>query len=419
MTPMPEPRRLPGKTWLYFTAQSINLTTAVMSVTMAAMVGAALAPAPALATVPYGFQFLLLMLATYPAARLMARLGRKRAFMLGSLALVVAGLSGYQAVRLGSFALLVLSHSALGVYVAFANFNRFAATDGLPATLKARALSLVVAGGVVAAFVGPALTGLLKDAGGYPAFALCYASFIVLAALAFVVAWAQPQVPRPPLPARRKGGEPLPLQAKLAMAIAALGYGIMNLLMIQASLHMNHMHTGFDDIRSAIQWHVIAMFAPSFFTAALIRRIGLKALLCLGLVLLAGSSALNLLVSEHLGLVLALVVLGLGWNFTYVGGGALLAQALGNTPQAMDAQGKNDLAIAVCATLGAFLPSVLIGLVGWAGSNLLCLVLLAALLLATWRLLPGTQRLSTPAVPESPQAPAGARSPRGAHAGAR
>lgn len=419
MTPMPEPCRLPGKTWLYFTAQSINLTTAVMSVTMAAMVGAVLAPTPALATVPYGFQFLLLMLATYPAARLMALLGRKRAFMLGALALVVAGLSGYQAVRLGSFALLVLSHSALGVYVAFANFNRFAATDGLPTVLKPRALSLVVAGGVVAAFVGPALTGLLKDAGGYPAFALCYASFVPLAALAFAVAWVQPQAPRLGEPARRKVSSPLPTQARLAMAIAALGYGIMNLLMIQASLHMNHMHTGFDDIRSAIQWHVIAMFAPSFFIAALISRIGLKALLCLGLLLLAGSSALNLMVSAHQGLTLALVVLGLGWNFTYVGGGALLAQVLGNTPQAMDAQGKNDLAIAICATLGAFLPSVLIGLVGWAGSNLLCLVLLAALLFATWRLLPGARSVSTPAAPQSAQVPAGAHSHRGAHVGAR
>ncbi len=145
---------LPARTYLYFIAQSVNLTTAVMSVTMAALVGAALAPDPAWSTVPYGFQFLCVMLATYPVSWLMGRIGRRRAFMLGALPLALSGVSGFLAVQHQHFVALILSHCALGVYIAFANFNRFAATDNLTQHLKARALSLVVAGGVIAAVVG-------------------------------------------------------------------------------------------------------------------------------------------------------------------------------------------------------------------------------------------------------------------------
>ncbi|RML73706.1 putative Membrane protein, partial [Pseudomonas syringae pv. maculicola] len=136
---------LPRRTYLYFAAQSINLTTAVMSVTMAAIVGATLAPEARFSTVPYGFQFLFLMLATYPVSRMMSRIGRKNAFMLGAIPLVISGLSGFWAVEYQHFPLLVFSHAALGGYIAFANFNRFAATDNLDQTLKPKAISLVVA----------------------------------------------------------------------------------------------------------------------------------------------------------------------------------------------------------------------------------------------------------------------------------
>lgn len=256
--------RLPRTTWLYFTAQSINLTAAVMSVTMAATVGAALAPTPALSTVPYGFQFLLLMLATYPASWLMSRLGRKRSFLLGCVPLALAGISGYLAVVQQSFGLLIASHAALGIYVAFANFNRFAATDNLEPGLKPKAISLVVAGGVIAAVVGPTLTQVLREAGAYQAFSLCYAAFIGLAIFAALVTLCLPDTPAPVAKPSLARASLLSLPSApimLAMAVAALSYFIMNLLMIQASLHMQHMHEDFTAMRLAIQWHVIAMFA--------------------------------------------------------------------------------------------------------------------------------------------------------------
>jgi len=379
---------LPRRTYLYFTAQSINLTTAVMSVTVAAIVGAALAPAATWSTVPYGFQFLCLMLATYPVSRLMSRIGRKRAFMLGSIPLAVSGISGYLAVQYQHFPTLVISHSALGIYIAFANFNRFAATDNLAQNLKPKALSLVVAGGVIAAVVGPALTEWLRDVGGYPLFSLCYAAFVGLAVMSLLTAACLPgdtgtaSNDRAAKPAGTTA-EPLSPVVAVAMAVAALGYGIMNLLMIQASMHMKHMHEDFSDVRLAIQWHVIAMFAPSFFTGAIIHKLGIRATICLGLGLLIGCTAMNMWSHSYAMMTLSLIALGLGWNLTYVGGGALLAQTLQNSPAAMQMQGKNDLAIAVFATIGAFSPSLLLGTVGWDGTNAICMALCIVLLMAT------------------------------------
>ena len=379
---------LPRRTYLYFTAQSINLTTAVMSVTMAAIVGSALAPAATWSTVPYGFQFLCLMLATYPVSRLMSRIGRKRAFMLGSIPLAVSGVSGYLAVQYQHFPTLVISHSALGIYIAFANFNRFAATDNLAQNLKPKALSLVVAGGVIAAVVGPALTEWLRDVGGYPLFSLCYAAFVGLAVMSLLIAACLPgdsAITRNDRAAKPAGAatELLSPVVALAMAVAALGYGIMNLLMIQASMHMKHMHEDFSDVRLAIQWHVIAMFAPSFFTGAIIHKLGIRATICLGLGLLIGCTAMNMWSHSYAMMTLSLIALGLGWNLTYVGGGALLAQTLQNSPAAMQMPGKNDLAIAVFATVGAFSPSLLLGAVGWDGTNAICMALCIMLLLAT------------------------------------
>ena len=391
---------LPRRTYLYFTAQSINLTTAVMSVTMAAIVGAALAPAATWSTVPYGFQFLCLMLATYPVSRLMSRIGRKRAFMLGSVPLAVSGISGYLAVQYQHFPTLVISHSALGIYIAFANFNRFAATDNLAPNLKPKALSLVVAGGVIAAVVGPALTEWLRDVGGYPLFSLCYAAFVGLAVMSLLTAACLPGdtgTASNDRAAKAAGttAEPLSPVVAVAMAVAALGYGIMNLLMIQASMHMKHMHEDFSDVRLAIQWHVIAMFAPSFFTGAIIHKLGIRATICLGLGLLIGCTAMNMWSHSYAMMTLSLIALGLGWNLTYVGGGALLAQTLQNSPAAMQMQGKNDLAIAVFATVGAFSPSLLLGTVGWDGTNAICMALCIVLLMATAGLL--QRKVSGPA----------------------
>lgn len=415
--------KLPFATYLYFLAQSINLTTAVMSVAMAAIVGASLTPSLWLSTVPYGFQFLCVMLMTVPASRLMKRIGRKPAFLLAALPLALSGAAGYLAVDRSSFALLIVAHALLGSYIAFANFNRFAATDGLDAQLKPRAISLVVAGGVLAALAGPLLADRLKDVAGYAPFALCYAAFTGLALLSFLVHLAVREAPgaaRLPAAGGGHGGtdghDGAGGQAGAnghegangysgadghagaawravrrspalgaAIAVGALGYGIMNLLMVQASLHMAGLHMHFSAVGTAIQWHVVAMFAPSFFTGAIIGRLGLRAVIAGGILLLIAASVLNLLSDGYAMLVTSLVVLGLGWNFTYVGGSALLARVLGEQPHAIEVQGLNDLGLSVMATAGAFLPALLLQGLGWAGTNLACIGLCLALLACVHR----------------------------------
>ncbi|WP_321285539.1 MFS transporter [Alcaligenes phenolicus] len=384
--------RLPFRTYLYFLAQSINLTTAVMSVTMAALVGGSLAPEPWLSTVPYGFQFLFVMLFTLPASRLMAAIGRKKSFLLASLPLAASGVVGYWAIELKQFSWLVASHALLGIYIAFANFNRFAATDGLGSMLKPRAISLVVAGGVIAAVTGPLLIRSLKTSSFGPEFAACYAAFTLLALVSCILNLCIKEV-RPAQPAARQKtnrGQTLGLvlhnkTLAIAICIAAIGYGIMNLLMIQASMHMSHLHVHFSDISTAIQWHVLAMFAPSFFTGILIQKFGLKTIAITGILLLLVSSLVNIVGHSYTMLTLSLLILGLGWNFTYVGGSALLTESLEGKPQFLEVQGLNDLGVSICATLGAFAPAFLFSFAGWSGTNILtaiiCLVLLLLSLL--------------------------------------
>lgn len=378
---------LPYRTYLYFLAQSINLTTAVMSVTMAALVGGSLAPEPWLSTVPYGFQFLFVMLFTLPASRLMAAIGRKKSFLLASLPLATSGVVGYWAIEMKQFSWLVASHALLGTYIAFANFNRFAATDGLNSTLKPRAISLVVAGGVIAAVSGPMLIRGLKTSSFGQEFAACYAAFTVLAGVSLLLNLLIKEVKPVQSTTLKKTsrGQTLGLvlhnkTLAIAICIAAIGYGIMNLLMIQASMHMSHLHVHFSDISTAIQWHVLAMFAPSFFTGILIQRFGLKTIAISGIVLLLLSSLINIVAHGYTALSLSLLILGLGWNFTYVGGSALLSNSLEDKPQALEVQGLNDLGVSICATLGAFAPAFLFSFAGWSGTNILsasiCLLLL-------------------------------------------
>lgn len=378
---------LPYRTYLYFLAQSINLTTAVMSVTMAALVGGSLAPEPWLSTVPYGFQFLFVMLFTLPASRLMAAIGRKKSFLLASLPLAASGVVGYWAIEMKQFSWLVASHALLGTYIAFANFNRFAATDGLNSTLKPRAISLVVAGGVIAAVSGPMLIRGLKTSSFGQEFAACYAAFTVLAGVSLLLNLLIKEVKPVQSTTLKKTsrGQTLGLvlhnkTLAIAICIAAIGYGIMNLLMIQASMHMSHLHVHFSDISTAIQWHVLAMFAPSFFTGILIQRFGLKTIAISGIVLLLLSSLINIVAHGYTALSLSLLILGLGWNFTYVGGSALLSNSLEDKPQALEVQGLNDLGVSICATLGAFAPAFLFSFAGWSGTNILsasiCLLLL-------------------------------------------
>lgn len=373
--------RIPLSTYVLALGQAINLIAAVLSVTVAALVGAKLAPTPGYATIPYGLQFAAVMICTYPASVFMRRYGRRSGFMAGAIPLIASGIVGYYAVVHSNFAALAGAHFLLGVYVAFANFYRFAAVDNIQAELKAKAISLVVSGGVLAAIIGPVLAIFLRDISGFPEYALCYGVFVVLGLLTIVLmlGW-QNTGPAPGNEITDTRAPAFSEKTKLTVPIfiaifsAAGGYFVMNFLMIQASLVMKGMHVHFNSSSQAIQIHVLAMFVPSFFTGHLITRFGVKNILLLGFALLSACAVSALVLQGYSPMLLGLVLLGLGWNFTYVGGGALLAQQLTEASRHRW-QGLNDVAIAVCATIGALSPAMLLSLAGWQGSNLICLVI--------------------------------------------
>lgn len=382
-TTIVEAPRIPLSTYFLSLGQAINLIAAVLSVTVAALVGAKLAPAPAYATIPYGLQFAAVMIFTYPASAFMRRYGRKAGFLVGALPLIASGIVGYQAVIHSNFAALTAAHFLLGIYVAFANFYRFAAVDNIQSELKPKAISLVVSGGVLAAIIGPLLAISLRDVSGFPEFALCYGIFVVLGALTIVLImfWNNPG---PALISASDIRDAFSTERTrvtfpilIAIFSAASGYLIMNFLMIQSSLVMKNMHVHFNASSHAIQIHVLAMFAPSFFTGSLISRFGVRTILLVGFFLLSACTVFGLSLHGYNSMLLGLILLGLGWNFTYVGGGALLAQHVCEASRHRW-QGINDLIIAVCATMGALSPSILLSTAGWQGSNLICLSIACA-----------------------------------------
>jgi len=377
---------LPGATWLLSAAQAINLTAAVIAVTISALVGVHLAPTLALGTVPYGAQFTAVMLCTYPASMLMHRYGRRAVFSAAAVLLITSGAVGMHAVESRSFIGLIVTHILLGSYIACANFYRFAAVDHVATEKRAKAISLVVAGGVAAGIVGPAIAAALQSVSGYAEFSLCYGFFIVLGILTLLLMtlWTPGKKISSAPPMSSTGATTWRGNKKIwaAMFCSAGGYLIMNLLMVQASLVMKDI-CSFPETSNAIRLHVLAMFVPSFFTGVLITKIGLRSTLLIGFVLLVGSSLCGMLAMEYGNILTTLVLLGLGWNFTYVGGGAMLAQSVDENMRHRW-QGINDTAIAACATLGAFLPAPMLAGLGWGYTNMAMIPLCAIGMLLCW-----------------------------------
>lgn len=366
-------------------AQALNLTAAVVSVTVSAQAAKLVAPSPTLSTLPYGWQFAAAMVLTWPASGLMKTWGRQGVFMLGTALLWLSGVSGFVAMETGQFALLCLAHALLGAYAATANFYRFAATDGLGEHQQASALSWVVAGGVLGALLGPWLADRLKSQAGFVDFSWCYGSLSLLALLNFALVWAWTPQPTPATQTRELAPPQRVhrTQAWIAVLAAAWAYLAMNLLMVQASMHMQGL-CSFESMSSAIQAHVLAMFLPSFFTGRLIRQLGAPLVILTGGVLLISAGAAPLWRTDYEATRAGLVLLGVGWNFLYVGGGALLAKSTRGA-DTYRWQGVNDTVIAVCATLGAFAPAPLFFLWGWALTNQVVMtVAIMVLLVCAW-----------------------------------
>jgi MFS family permease len=368
--------------------QALFLVAAITVMTLSGIVGQRLAPTPALATLPIAMMMIGVVLASLPASLLMKRVGRRTGFVVGAL---VGGAGGgalsVWAIAQGSFWLFGAGNLLLGVYQAFANFHRFAAADVASPTFESRAISLVLAGGVVAAFLGPLnasrandLLARLPDAGPY---AVIVALAVVGAALH---AWL-----RIPLDDEARTGQQRPMRAirsdpafGVALLAATVGYTIMILVMTATPLAMQHEGFGLPDAATVMQWHVLGMFAPSFVTGHLVARFGLPNILLTGTAVLVGSVAVAVSGRTMVHFWVALVLLGIGWNFLFVGGSALLATTHAPAERGK-VQGINELVVFSAVAVGSLLAGALLHSVGWATLNLSMLPLLVLTAVTTWR----------------------------------
>lgn len=377
--------QLPRYVYYLLVAQAFNLIAAVLSVTVAAIVGLKLAPTQALATVPYGLQFLAMLLTTFIFSFLMKKLGRHLVFQFGCVCLFLAGVLGYLALQQQQFYLLCLSHFSLGLFISTANFYRFAASDRLATDLIPKATAMVISGGVIAAIIAPMLAIQFQQVAGLPDFTAIYFIFSVLALLLSPILYLwnkkfqRQQIQQVLIePTQRRK---LPSTLIIAAVISgAFAYYIMNVMMIMSSLHLKEHHS-FHYASISIQLHVLAMFIPSFFVSKLIQRWGTHTTIYVGFALLMLSSLIPMFGQVGIYINVALIVLGVGWNFAYSGASTLLAGL--NEQQKHRVQGINETGIALFATLGAFLPAPILSSLGWMNANLLalCMSLIVFILL--------------------------------------
>jgi MFS family permease len=360
-------------------AQALVLSSSVLAMTLGALVGGELAPDKSLATLPIAAIVVGTALTTIPAALFMHRVGRRAGFLTGALFGVASGLLSAYAVYAGAFLPFVIAHALLGVYQGFTNYYRFAAGEAAASDFKARAISWVIAGGVVAAVAGPQLAYWPRNLWP-PQF---FGSYLAQAALGVLALLALAQLRMPastPAAARGPGRSAIELARQpvflVAMGGAAVSYAVMLLVMTATPVAMvGHGH-GVGDAVQVIQWHVLGMFAPSFFTGALIARFGAPRVMAVGFALLTGHVALALAGTELFHFFTGLVLLGVGWNFAFVGGTALLTSAYREGEQA-SAQAINDFVVFGTVAAASLSSGWLYHQFGWQTLNLVAVPFLA------------------------------------------
>ena len=272
--------------FLLAACQALLNTSTSLLIATSALVGLALAPMAALSTVPLGLQFLAMMTATIPASLLMKRQGRRVGFLAGCVVGVSGGVICSVAIHTSSFVLFCVGSALLGVFNGVGQYYRFTAADVASAEYRSRAISLVMAGGVVAAFAGPNLANVTREMVSPFAFTGSYASLVLLY-LASMALIAFMRIPAPSPEERAGVGRPLvEIVRQPSFVIAALGgmvsYGVMSVLMTATPLAMAGCGFAFSEAAWVIQWHVFGMFAPSFFTGHVIRRFGATKVVVVG-----------------------------------------------------------------------------------------------------------------------------------------
>ncbi|MEL6682316.1 MAG: MFS transporter [Pseudomonadota bacterium] len=342
-----------------------------MLIILGGLAGLMLAPTPALATVPPSLQIFAGFLATGPFSLLMGRRGRRFGFVIGGFACMLGGALGAIALLWSSFVLLCVAHAFCGTALACYLYFRFAAAEVVAESGQPVAISLMLSSGLVAALIGPEIFVWTKDLFAPTPFAGAYAAIIVLTILG-LVPLIFVNIPTPATgsnaSATRRADMMVILRRRpilTAILAGSVAQRIMVLLMAPTPLAMTE--HGHSDVMASdvVRWHVVAMFAPSFVTGFLIKRFGTVSIVSCGLALLIGSAlvAASGVTLHHF--YAALIVLGVGWNFAFIGATNMLASAAAPSERAA-VQGTNDTLIALASTMCVFASGAIVTGFGWA-----------------------------------------------------
>lgn len=354
-------------------SQALGFSGLVVTTTVVSLAGRDLAGDASLATLPMAIQMLATMLTTIPASLIMGRIGRQAGFLIAQVLTICAGLLGYAAIaEFKSFELLCFSAVLTGTASATMQYYRFAAVEATPPDYSGKAVSWVLAGGVVACFLGPTLARWSVDwipdtlyAGAYLAYAgLGIASIFIIAGL---------RIPKPSAAMISAAGRPLKEIARqptfmIAVASAMIGYAMMALVMTATPLAMDICGHSFDLTATVIQWHVFAMFAPSFFTGTLIRWYGVTSVIMAGCLFTITAMIINLSGIEFLHFWFGLFAIGVGWNFMFIGGTTLLTETY-RSEEKSKAQALNDFCVFSASAAASFSSGVLLNMLGWQAVN--------------------------------------------------
>ncbi|QXQ21434.1 MFS transporter [Pseudomonas tolaasii] len=372
-------------------AQGLFTAAIAIDLTLTGLTGYQLAPDKSLATLPFALITVAGAIATYFASTLMQKIGRRRGFVLGALTGAIGGLISVWAVFLNSFWLFCMGTAAVGIFQAFAQYYRLAATDSEPDNRKARAISLVLAGGVIAAFLGPLLASWSTDL--FPVlFAGSYLMVCLLGLASAALLWLGYQDALPePLELHDHEQPPRKLLTifKQPISLAALsnnviGGVVMMFIMTATPLAAVASNHSINDGARIIQWHLVGMYAPSLFAGRLIALFGLPPILFLGMALSAACGLIAQFSDSLTAFYIALLFLGVGWNFMFVGGTTLLTSSYHPSEKAR-VQGVAEFIQYTFTAFSTLAAGPILQLLGWKGMNNIVFPLIAVSAVITLR----------------------------------
>lgn len=387
-------RYIPGRIPVILAVSNLFFTCAVsVDLTIATLVGYQMAPSDELATVPFALITVAGAFSSLFAASMIGRGNEKLAFILGSVCGTAGGLLSFLAVLKGSFLLFCTGCFLVGVYQAFSQYYRLVAADHSPPEVKGQSISLVMIGGVVAAILGPLLTIIARDVPGLPRFAGVYlvvAMLGILSALNLAL-FLDREKKDPPAPdsAAPPPGSPTSRQLmkradyRTAWLHLVVGSFVMLFLMTAAPLSVTHHHS-MNEGALVIQLHLLGMYVPSLFTGLLIRKVGITSLLYTGIALNISAIAVNLSGETMLAYSLSLLLVGIGWNFMFVGGSTLLSLSY-REHERKKAQGLAETSRFIFSAIATSGAGVMLAVVGWKPLGLMMLPVLLICLVSTWQ----------------------------------